>query len=165
MLSSLTRIESIFCFSKEWGPSLFERFIVPTQLTPMLLIRFTNFNGVKKLSVVWFIQYCSKVQLSGKLHVHLPFLQLALIHLFPNRNFHSVSILSAYLYQAKISCRISGICQAGKLSPFLDASQNSIIEKRTLHKIQCQKNGLFTKFNVQAWKFQPFSGNSISFFI
>ena len=28
-----------------------------------------------------------------------------------------------------------------------DSSQNSIWEKRTLHKIQYEKNGLFTKFN------------------
>ena len=28
-----------------------------------------------------------------------------------------------------------------------DFSQNSIWEKRILHKIHCQKNGLFTKFN------------------
>ena len=29
-----------------------------------------------------------------------------------------------------------------------DSSQNSTLEKWTLHKIQCEKNGLFTKFNT-----------------
>ena len=34
----------------------------------------------------------------------------------------------------------------GKLSPFLDISQNSTLEKQTLHKIQYEENRLFTKF-------------------
>ena len=62
----------------------------------------------------------------------------------------------------------TGVCLGGKLSPFSDISQNSTLEKRlftkfnvrktnssqnsiwrkrTLHKIQYEKNGLFTKFN------------------
>ena len=31
----------------------------------------------------------------------------------------------------------------------MDYSQNSITEKWTLHKIQYQKKGLFTKFNIR----------------
>ena len=40
----------------------------------------------------------------------------------------------------------------------MDSSQNSTLQKQTLHKIQCQKTGLFTKFNsVQVLHF---SGNA-----
>ena len=42
------------------------------------------------------------------------------------------------------------VCLGGKLSLFLDISQNSISEKRILHKIQYQKIGLFTKIIIQA---------------
>ena len=31
----------------------------------------------------------------------------------------------------------------------MDSSQSSIREKRTLHKIECEKYGLFTKFNIR----------------
>ena len=41
----------------------------------------------------------------------------------------------------------AGVCLGGKLSPFSDISQNSTLEKQTLHKIQYEKNRLFTKFN------------------
>ena len=57
----------------------------------------------------------------------------------------------------------TGICLQRKLSLFSNISQNSILEKWTLHKIQYRKNRLFTKFNVQARKFQPFSGISALF--
>ena len=40
----------------------------------------------------------------------------------------------------------AGVCLEGKLSSFSDISQNSILEKRTLHKIYYQKNEHFTKF-------------------
>ena len=43
--------------------------------------------------------------------------------------------------------QIAGICLEGKLNPFSDISQNSTLEKRTLHKIQYEENRLFTKFN------------------
>ena len=43
--------------------------------------------------------------------------------------------------------RKTGVCLGGKLNPFSDISQNSVWEKRTLHKIQYEENGLFTKFN------------------
>ena len=39
-----------------------------------------------------------------------------------------------------------GVYLGEKLSSFSDISQNSILEKQTLHKIQYRKNGLFTKF-------------------
>ena len=45
-------------------------------------------------------------------------------------------------------CR-AGVCLGGKSSPFSAISQNSMLEKWTLHKIQCKKNGLFTKFNTK----------------
>ena len=41
---------------------------------------------------------------------------------------------------------ITGVCLGRKLSQFLDISQNSTLEKLTLHKIQYEKNGLATKF-------------------
>ena len=44
--------------------------------------------------------------------------------------------------------QLRGVCLEGKLSPFSGISQNSILKKRTLHKIQYQKNGLFTKFKI-----------------
>ena len=43
----------------------------------------------------------------------------------------------------------TGVCLGGKLSLFSDISQNSILEKQTLHKIQYEKNGLFIKFNMR----------------
>ena len=49
-----------------------------------------------------------------------------------------------------IVLKSTGVCLGGKLSPFSDISQNSLLEKQTLHKIQCQKKELFTKFNIQA---------------
>ena len=57
-----------------------------------------------------------------------------------------------------------GVCLGGTLNPFLDISENLILEKRTRHEILYQKNRLFTKFNIQGLKFPPFSGNSIFFF-
>ena len=36
----------------------------------------------------------------------------------------------------------SGVCLARKLSPFSDISQNSTLEKQTLHKTQYEKNTL-----------------------
>ena len=55
----------------------------------------------------------------------------------------------------------------------MDSSQNSVPEKRTLHKIQYQKTGLFTKFIIRKtdssqnsmYRYESFSfsGNSILF--
>ena len=42
----------------------------------------------------------------------------------------------------------SDVCLGTKLSPFSDISQNSVLEKQTLHKIQCEKNKLFTKLII-----------------
>ena len=65
---------------------------------------------------------------------------------------------------------LSGVCLGGTANPFSDISQSSILEKRTLHEIQYQKNGFFTKFNTSktdSWQNSipgkrtlPFSGNS-----
>ena len=48
-----------------------------------------------------------------------------------------------------ISFVLSDVCLEGKLKLFSDISQNSMLEKWTLHKIQYQKNGLFTKFSTR----------------
>ena len=52
----------------------------------------------------------------------------------------------------------AGVCLGRKLSPFSDISQNSMLEKQTLHKIQYKENELFTKFNIRK---TDFSQNSI----
>ena len=51
-----------------------------------------------------------------------------------------------------------GVYLGEKLSSFSDISQDSLLEKETLHKIQCEKNGLFAKFNVRK---TDFSQNSL----
>ena len=50
------------------------------------------------------------------------------------------------------------VCVGGKWSPFSCISQNSILEKCTLHKIQSEKNELFIKLNVRK---TDFSQNSM----
>ena len=46
-----------------------------------------------------------------------------------------------------ITC--SEVCLGGKLSLFSGISQNSILKKSTLHKIQYQKNRLLREFNIR----------------
>ena len=48
-----------------------------------------------------------------------------------------------------VQWKLPGVCLDGKLSSFLNISQNSISEKQILHKIQYRKNRLFTKFNIR----------------
>ena len=43
----------------------------------------------------------------------------------------------------------SGVCLGGKLGPFSGISQNSTLEKRTIFKIQYEKNRFFTKINMR----------------
>ena len=66
------------------------------------------------------------------------FIAFSLNVYFFQRNFHY------YLEPQSQYCR--GLSRR-KIKSVSDISQNSILEKRTLHKIQYQKNGLFTIFN------------------
>ena len=63
--------------------------------------------------------------------------------------FHLLSFSQASSTECKSSCELPGVCLGGKLSPFSDISQNSKLEKQTLHKIHYKKNGLFTKFSIR----------------
>ena len=56
-------------------------------------------------------------------------------------------IFVTFSFQSSLRCDKAGVCLGRKLSPFSDISQNSTLEKQTLHKIQYEKNRLFTKFN------------------
>ena len=48
-----------------------------------------------------------------------------------------------------IKSNLSGVCLGEKWSPFSDISQNSTLKTRSFHKIQCEENRQFTKFNVR----------------
>ena len=41
---------------------------------------------------------------------------------------------------------LAGVCLREKLRPFSDISQNSTLEKRTLHRVQHAKNGLCEEY-------------------
>ena len=59
-----------------------------------------------------------------------------------------MNILKFYVEQTYLewnSNAVGGL--GGKPSLFSDISLNSTLEKQTLHKIQYEENGFFTKFN------------------
>ena len=62
------------------------------------------------------------------------------------RNVIILQFYSSLIHCFHLNNPKSRIYLGGKLSPFLDTSKNSILEKQTLHKIHRQKNSLFTNF-------------------